>query len=263
MENINWSSLIDGPLNILPYGEPGCGKTRFLGSVGEVLYTLGVDVDNGFQTLIQIPKPWRDNIYPIRLTEFKDIDMLYKLLGRNDPEEMTRVFNAGLAEDDARYKVVKKPFDAVGFDTWSEVNWTIKEQKRKDIKKGGDGSLVFRPNIEIQDWGNIIDLNQVCIQAFRELPITFICCMHEMFFEDKKGGRTSGTPSINGKFAAEIGKHFDIVGHMHMNLMGQYVMDTQAKQKYQAKSRLALDKEIVFPTYKKIIDSLAALSKTI
>lgn len=263
MEQIDWGELALGPLNILPYGEPGCGKTRFLGSVGERLYTLGIDVDNGFKTLLQIPKAWRENIFPIRLTAFEDIDWLYKLICKNDPEEMTRALNAGLAEDDPHFRRVLKPFEAIGFDTWSEVNWSVKEERRKDIKKQGDGSLKFRPNIEIQDWGMIIDLNQVCIQAFREVPITFICCMHEMFFEDKKGGRTSGTPSINGKFAAEIGKHFDIVGHMHVNIMGKYVMDTQAKQKYQAKSRILLDKEIIEPTYAKIIDSITALGKTI
>lgn len=259
MESINWGGLLEGPLNILPYGEPGCGKTYFTGSVAEKLYTLGVDVDNGFRTLLQVPKAWRDNFFPIRMTDFSDIDAIYKLLSKNDPEEMEKAFNKGIDPSSPNYRKVAKPFEAVAFDTWSEVNWEIKEQRREDIKKQGNNSLIFRPNIEIQDWGAITDLNQLCIQAFRELPITFICTMHEQFYEDKKGNRTSGTPSINGKFAAEIGKHFDIVGHMHMNIQNKRVMDTVMKQRYQAKSRIVLDAEIVEPTFAKLMQSIEKL----
>lgn len=263
MEAIQWEGLLEGPLNILPYGEPGCGKTWFTGSVAEKLYTLGVDADGGFKTLLQVPKAWRDNMFPLRLTDFTDIDKIYKLILKNDPEEMTREFNKGLAEDDPRYKKVLKPFEAIAFDTWSAINWEIREKRREDIKKQGNGSLVFRPNIEIQDWGMISDLNQLCIQAFCDVPITFICTMHEQFYEDKKGGRTSGTPSINGKFAAEVGKMFDIVGHIHMNIQNKRVMDTVMKQRYQAKSRILLDAEIIDPTYAKIVQSIETLRKTL
>lgn len=246
MELISWEDLKKGPLNILPYGEPGCGKTRFALSTGEVLYTLFVDVDNGIKTALTVPQEWLKNIVPIRFTDFRDIDKIYKLLIQNDPEELSRVLGVK----------VNRPFEAVVFDTWSEVGWEIKEQKRSDLGKQGGDSLIFRPNIEIQDWGNIIDLNQVCINAFRELPITFICPMHEMFFEDKKGGRTSGTPSINGKFAGEIGKHFDIVGHMSVNITGEYVMDTAMKSRFQAKSRIPLAKQIKNATYKGILNAM-------
>jgi hypothetical protein len=248
---VDWDSLYKGPLNILPYGEPGCGKTRFALSAGEVLHTLFIDVDNGLRTAKTVPQTWLKNIVPMRMTDFTDIDRIYKLLMRNDPAELSKALSTPLMN-----VVVEKPFEAVVFDTWSEVNWEIKEQKRADIKKQGDGSLKFRPNIEIQDWGNIIDLNQLCIEAFRDLPITFICCMHEMYFEDKKGGRTSGTPSINGKFAAEIGKHFDIVGHMSVNVGGEYVMDTAMKARFQAKSRVPLEKQIKNVTYKGILEAM-------
>lgn len=254
MEPIKWSDLAKGPINILPYGEPGCGKTRFGLSVGEVAHTLYIDVDNGLKTALSrgVSREWLRNIVPMKFTNFRDIDLIYKLLLRNDPAEIS-----------AKLKLltpITRPFEAVVFDTWSEVNWEIKEEKRREINKQGNGMLTFRPNIEIQDWGNIIDLNQLCIEAFRDLPIHFICCMHEMFFEDKKGGRTSGTPSINGKFAAEIGKHFDIVGHMSVNLTGQYIMDTVMKARFQAKSRISLEKQMADVTFKSLIDALPDLS---
>jgi len=260
MNIIDFESLKGGPLNILPYGEPGCGKTRFGLSVGEVLYTLFVDVDNGLKTALTVPPIWLKNIVPVQFTGFEDIDKIYKLLVHNNPEELNKAIY-GL--DKTKWKITK-PFEAVVFDTWTEVNWNVKEYMRNNFlaKNPNRGTfkktdkLEFRPNFEIQDWGTMIDFNQMCIEAFRDLPITFVCNMHEMFFEDKKGGRTSGTPSINGKFAAEIGKHFDIVGHMSVNITGDYIMDTAMKARFQAKTRIPLEKQIKNVTYKGILDAM-------
>ena len=256
MELIDWSDLLKGPLNVLPYGEPGCGKTRLALSVGEVLYTLYLDVDNGLKTILTIPKAqrdlWMSNIVPLRFTDFKDLDKIYQLLTKNDPVLWTKHF-ASIGHPEV---IITKPFEAIVVDTWSMMNWEIKEEKRKNIGKQGAGALAFRPNIEIQDWGNIIDLNEMAIKAFCELPVTFVCCMHEQFFEDKKGGRTSGTPAINGKFAPEIGKYFDIVGHMSVNVTGDYVMDTAMKARYQAKTRIPLEKQLKHITYKGILDAI-------
>jgi len=259
MEAIDFKDLKSGPLNILPYGEPGCGKTRFGLSTGEVLYTFYVDVDNGLKTALTVPQTWLKNIVPVQFKDFRDIDKIYKLLDKNDPDEI----NTHLYGDDkTKWKVIK-PFEAIVFDTWTEVNWNVKEFMRDKLVTDSSRpmfkkqtTLEFRPNFEIQDWGTMIDFNQMCVEAFRDLPITFICCMHEMFFEDKKGGRTSGTPSINGKFAAEIGKHFDIVGHMSVNIMGEYIMDTAMKSRFQAKTRIPLEKQIKNVTYKGILDAM-------
>jgi hypothetical protein len=246
MEPIKWSDLSKGPLNVLPYGEPGCGKTYFGLSVGEVCETLYVDVDNGLKTALGVPRSWLKKITPVRMTSFKDIDMIYRVLERNDPDYSTQILG----------RTVTKPFEAVVYDTWSEVNWEIKEQKRMLLGKDGKGVLDFRPNIEIQDWGNIADLNQMCIVAYRDLPIHFICCMHEMFYEDKKGGRTSGTPSINGKFAGEIGKFFDILGHMSVDIAGNRVMDTVMKARYQAKSRIPVNVKLIGATFKTLQEAI-------
>lgn len=256
MEAFDFNDIQNANLNILPYGAPGVGKTRFVSSVGEKLYTLGVDVDNGFVTFKKSPSEWTDNIFPIRMTDFRDIDAIYKLLNGNDPEKMTVAFNPkGMAKDDPKYRVVREPFRAVAFDTWSETNWHIVEKKREDVKKQGTG-LLFRENIQIQDWGAILDLNRLCIQAFREMPITFICSMHQMWYTDAKSAVVEGVPSVSGKFAPEIGKHFDIVGHMKVNNSGQYVMTTKPTQRMQGKSRLDLATEIVDPTFGKIWDAL-------
>ena len=246
MEVINLNDLKSLNLNILPYGSPGCGKTRFLGTVGEVLYTLAVDVDNGFKTMKMLPRAMTDNIVTVRMTSFKDIDAIYQLVLKNDPERWAKALGIP----------VKKPFEAVGFDTWSEVSWEIIKEKRVLLKKAGDG-LGFRENIQIQDWGAITDLNHMAIEAFTDAPITFICTMHEQMYTDDKAGITMGVPSINGKFAPEVGKYFDVQGHMYVDLMGKYMMDTIARAKFQGKSRLKLDKSIGDPTFKKLWDAIA------
>jgi len=260
MHPINLDDLSDVHLNILVYGEPGVGKTHFLGSVGECLYTLAVDVDNGFKTLRKVPKAWRDNLYPIRLTDFSDIDKLYKLCLKNDPDRWAREFNGGLKPGDEGYVPVREPFQAVAIDTWSELNWVVKEAKRKQLGKDGGGSLGWRDNIQIQDWGNILDLHQLALEAFRDLDMTFLCCMHEQVVQDEKTKIIRGMPSLNGKLAAELGKYFDVVGHMSVTPQGKYVMNTRATARYQAKSRIAIDRAIQDPTFKLMLEAAQLIS---
>lgn len=263
MHSIDLNNISDLHLNILAYGEPGCGKTRFLGSVAEVLYTLGADVDNGFKTLRYVPKEWLKNFVPIRVDAFADIDKLYKLVLKNDPDLWEREFNTVNKvmrdKNDPAYVRVLKPFEAIGIDTWSELNWIVKEAKRSLLGKQGGGSLVWRENIQIQDWGNILDLHQLAMEAFRDAPITFICNMHEQIIQDEKTKLIRGIPSLNGKLAAELGKYFDIVGHMSVNAQGEYIMETKTASRFQAKSRLPIDKTIKNPTFKGILQAAKLL----
>lgn len=246
MNVVDLDSLSDLHLNILAYGEPGCGKTRFLGSVGECLYTLAVDVESGFKTLRLIPQAWRKNLVAVRIDKFEDLDKLYQLLEKNDPARWTKALGVP----------IEKPFQAVGIDTWSELNWLVKEGKREQLGKQGGDSLAWRDNLQIQDWGSILDLHQKAMEAFRDLSMTFICNMHEQIIQDERTKVIRGVPSLNGRLAAELGKYFDVVGHMSVNPMGKYVMDTQATTRYQGKSRLSLGKTIEDPTFKKILDGL-------
>ena len=261
MRVIDLNSLSDIDLNILPYGEPGCGKTHFLGSVGECLYTLGVDVDKGFKTLRKVPQSWRDNIVPIQMDGFQDLDKIYKLTQRNDPDVWERELNKGVKKDDPNYVQIRKPFEAIAFDTWSELNWTVKEAKRAQIGKSGGGSLLWRENIQIQDWGNILDLHQLALIAFRDLPITFICNMHEQVIQNEHTKLIRGMPSLNGKLAGEMGKFFDVVGHMSVTPQGKYIMETKATNRYQAKSRINIDKTLENPTFKTLLEAAQLISK--
>lgn len=251
MRGFDINDLSDLGLNLLLYGEPGCGKTRFVASVGELMYTLAVDVDNGFKTFRLVPPKWVENIQPVKLDGFKDIDKLYKLASANDPDKWSKELGVE----------IKKPFEALAIDTWSELNWEVKEEKRRLLGKDGKGSITWRDNIQIQDWGSIIDLNTLAIKHFCDLPINFVCTMHEIIKQDEVTKIVKGTPSINGKFAEEVGKYFDVLGHMAVSPQGKYVIETRATARYQAKSRLALDAKIEDPTLRKLMEA-AGLHKS-
>lgn len=249
--------LLSKDLKILPYGEPGTGKTRFCASVAEVLYTLILDVDRGTKTVLQVPKSWRDNLVIARMQSFKDLDVLYQAAEKNDPDFWTKtLYSKEQIESGMR---VVKPFEAVCVDTWSEMNWEITEEKRRLIGKQGGKSLAFRENVQIQDWQQILDLNRKAVEAFCDLNLTFVCTLHEQITQDDKTKIIRGLPSINGKLAPEIGKYFDIVGHMSTNVQGDYVMETQNTARFQAKSRLKLEKVLKSPTFKVLVDALKAV----
>lgn len=242
MEVLDFNNLKGTGLNVLVYGEPGCGKTRFGLSVGEVLSVLYCDTENGLRTASRVPQGWLKNIVPVKFEGYADIDRMYKLLLKNDPEELSKVLG----------RKIEKPLEALVMDTWTSLNWDIKDKRRQEVggAAAGKGLSTFRGQFEFKDWGMVTDFNELCIRAFTDLPITFVCTFHEKFYENDKSNIIKGIPSMNGQFAAEVGKYFDVVGHMGVDIQGKYIMDLAAKKRYQGKTRLNLPGTITDPTFK-------------
>jgi hypothetical protein len=239
-------------MNILLYGSPGVGKTRFIASVSSKLYTLLLDVDDGHRTIRYLPQEMSSNVVVVRMTDFTDLDMLYKLTKKNDPAEWTAYLNKNNSGKPIK---IDKPFEAIAIDTMSEMQFEMIEE----IRPGGDSTVAFGDmkklqGLQIQDWGKVIDLVRLAIRAFKDLPITFVATFHEMIIKDDLAGGIYGLPSLKGKdLPSEIGKYFDVVGHMTMTQDGKYALATKGHAKWQAKSRIPCDAIIIDPSYEKLI----------
>lgn len=248
MEAINLREEITDPVFGLIYGGSGTGKTHLTGTIAALGKTLVVDIDKGSKTLRTAKKikPLHKNLTVVSFDKFGDLDNLRKLVTANDPAQWTKaIYPKGEG-------VITEKFDWVVYDSWSELQWNMKQQLRQE--KGllsANDSLVFRKGMEIQHWGMLTDLNNLCVETLRDIPgINQVFVMLETMSKDELSGQVFGGPAIHGKLVAEMPGYFDVVVHTSTDIMGKFQATTIAKGKWPAKTRLGEGKTVTDPTAK-------------
>lgn len=234
------------PVFALVYGASGTGKTHLMGTVGELGYTLIIDIDQGIKTLRNAPDiqkaGYTNNIVVVSFDKFKDLDEAYKLVKANDPKMWSQKFGV----------TITKPFDWIIWDTWSELQWYMLEELRsKDSDMKGSG-LNFRKNVQIQHWGMVTDLNKLAVEQLRSCKVNQVFTMQEKLDKDELSGQIYGGPAIHGKMVQEMPTYFDIVVHTYTDLSGGYCATNKAKGKWPGKTRLGVGAEYKNPTAKQL-----------
>ena len=244
MQVIDLKDNINLHVFALCYGASGTGKTHLMGTVGELGSVLHVDIDKGIKTLKYAPDLQNgclDNTTVISFDQFKDLNELYQLVDANDPEKWSKKFGIPVA----------KPYDWIIYDTWSEIQWSMMQELRKNNARLGNG-LDFRKNIEIQHWGQLTDLNKLSIESLRECKVNQIFTMQETMSKDEISGIVYGGPAIHGKLVQEFPAYFDIVVHTSTDIQGRFCATTKSKGKWPAKTRLGEGQDYINPRAKDI-----------
>lgn len=247
MKVIDKNSKVNDKIFALVYGGSGTGKTHLMGTLGELGYTLVIDIDQGYKTIVSAPDIttiMKDNIVISTFDQFGDLDKAFKLIQKNDPKEWSKALGTE----------IDKSFDWIVWDTWSEIQWAMMQQLRKNeslvVAAGKD--IDFRKNVQIQHWGMLTDLNKLAIEQLRGLPVNQIFTMQEKVDKNEITQETVKGPAIHGKLTMEIPAYFDIVVHTYTDLQGHFCATTLPKQKWPAKTRLGVGQDLVNPTAKKL-----------
>ena len=231
----------------LIYGGSGTGKTHILGTLGELGYTLLIDIDKGYKTIKNapdIPQKWKDNIVISTFDQFGDLDKAFKLAKKNDPKEWSKALGAEIT----------KPFDWIVWDTWSEIQWSMMTQLRtnESLIVAADKDIDFRKNVGIQHWGMLTDLNKLAIEQLKRLPVNQVFTMQEKIDQNELTKEVIKGPAIHGKMTSEMPVYFDVVVHTYTDMSGKFCATTLPKQKWPAKTRLGVGKDFVNPTAKQL-----------
>ena len=56
---------------VLVYGEPKSGKTELVASLAEVYNLLYIDLENGYATLLKLPREWQERIEILSIPDTK------------------------------------------------------------------------------------------------------------------------------------------------------------------------------------------------
>lgn len=233
------------PIFALVYGGSGTGKTHLMGTLGELGTVLIIDIDQGTKTITRAKdlQKYHDNITICDFTKFKDLDTAAQLVDANDPDKWNKEFGTK--------DLIKKPFDWIVWDTWSEIQWFMMQELRKKNNLQGSG-LNFRQNVQIQHWGMMTDLNKLAIQQLRLCRVNQVFTMQEAAQKDELTGAITGGPAIHGKLVQELPGYFDVVVRTGTDLSGAFTATTLRKGLWPAKTRLGEGALYKNPTAKQI-----------
>jgi hypothetical protein len=237
IESIDW-------VNIMPYGEPGVGKTRFAATAldhPELRPVLYLDVDGGVSAVRK-----RHDL------EVKQVRSMDTARG---------IYNELYASVDWEAEKPSLPYKVIVIDTVSEL---AKLDMRVIAKAAHDANPRQHEYVPSQREYLIGgERMREIVRAYRDLPCHTIFCCHSGDGRDNSNA-TIFFPQFSGKLRHEIAGFLDVVGFMTADTdKGEFTnfMQVQKTKKVAAKDRFDCLGEggmITNPTMPDIYDSIKA-----
>lgn len=220
----NTASIAHNKLNIMIYGPPGVGKTRFCGSAEPEFKTLVASAESGLLSL-------RGS--GIDYVEVKSLEDLRELL------EFLR-----LSDEAKKYK-------CFAIDSGTEIQQVCMDSI---LKKEG------RDKPQLQDWGTLNNTMVGIIRAFRDTDISFIMTALEDTDTDHSTGEVKCGPLFQGKISKTISGYFDEVFYSFSKKVKdqngvehvRHMLLTSNNGKYMGKDRSGALPLVVDPDFKLI-----------
>jgi hypothetical protein len=177
-------------MNIFLYGEPGVGKTFFLGTAEDderLRPILIFDVEGGMMTLRD--KPGIDIIKVRSISEVEDkYNMLYHSI-----------------------KDGKLPWKSMGIDSLTE----LADLDMRKVMKDAYNRNPDRVDIDVpspREWGIVRNHIRLITRAFKDLPCHFICT-GALGIDQRENEPDKYRPGFAGKLVREVPGFFDVVGY--------------------------------------------------
>jgi len=180
---LSTNDLTLNKLNVLLYGWPGAGKTRFIGSAAKRFKTIIASAESGLLSLRNLKD---ENGKPI-VADYVPIEKF------EDLEELTRFLMAS-----------KHDYKCFGIDSGTEIQQVCMDYI---LKKAN------RDKPQMQDWGDLNNKMVRMIRYFRDMPnISMI--MTALAEESKNDDSTTLIkPLFQGQLQQKVAGYFDIVAY--------------------------------------------------
>jgi hypothetical protein len=210
-------------INMLIYGEAGCGKTWLAGSaqaVPSMRNVLYVDAESGRSTL---DAEW-PGIPIINATKWQDYVDIYHALAAGGHDYQTVVL-----------------------DSISEILEHCKDQVMIEMKSDPENESRDADIPSIREWGKILTRMMRIVRRYRDLPMNVIYVAHAELTKDKYG-KQKWMPLVNGKFQMKLPQIPDVVLFMYLQeVEGEQkrLLLTQQTDKAVAKVRGATMPQII------------------
>lgn len=205
------ASELLGNLKILIYGQPGAGKTYFLGSASFAPEIFG-------KVLILCPDPGTLTLaFDDRMEEQCEIDIIQTSEQLDTWYEWLKVEMPKLPPEER--------FGTVCLDGYTDLSKMIMEETLKELHAQNHQRDPDKPDVDHHQRLGILARRE--IRRFRDLPVNFICTALEHTVTDSGTGKMYITPSAGGQMKSELPSYFEIVGYLYTECL--HSKDAQGK----------------------------------
>ena len=242
MKLLKPNELENSYINILRYGEPGSGKTRFAGEAARLFNkSLFIVVDpNELLTIKTMPNPPRDDQYDILVIESEED--LYPIV--------------------ISLRINRPSYELVVLDNATEIQRT----KKRGITQGNMSDediekllIEGKESMDASKWGELFGGMFNFIMCIKAMPIHMIVNAHTDIATNLRTGDPRIYPGLQGGIKQVIASVLDIAGYCFEYVEGgekYYCMTTRGTEKVVARDRFNLDRAFVNPSFQMFLDLL-------
>jgi hypothetical protein len=223
-----------GTLNVLVYGQPGVGKTRFIGTTFPKFKTLIASAESGLLSLnnIKDDKGKTVKFDHVKVEKFEDLEDIRKFI-----------------------QFEKHDYTCLAIDSGTEIQNICMEYI---LRQEG------RAKAQIQDWGTLGDKMASMVRTLRDTNINLIMTALIDESKDESTGEYKALPAFKGKFQQLVAGYFDEVMYAYAeskkddkgNLTINYKMLTRNAGKYVGKDRSGKLPAIIEPDFCKMYETI-------
>lgn len=227
-------------LNILLYGEPGTGKTRFIGTASKKMKTLIGSAEKGLLSIRKLMKETGDDKLKPEDRQIKQ----WEIGSYEDLEALVQYF-----------LFTKHDFGCLALDSGTEIQQRCMESiLRKES----------RTKAQQADWGTLGDKMSYLTRQLRDSPYSFIMTALSDTKVDQNTGEQKVAPEFQGRFQALSTGFFDEVFYAYSeskkkddgSIDIKYKLLTRNSGKFQGKDRSGELPIVVEPDFSVIYDTI-------
>ncbi len=195
------------------YGGPKCGKSLIAGKLAEHYKLIWVDMENGHETLFQLPAAWQENIELINLPDTRSypiaIETVLKLVkGKvsicEEHGKVSCMICKRKEADTIAVDVASLGYDTVVvFDSLTQLS----NSAISFITKGQPDDY----KLDYNDWGNLGKLLDIFLSHIQQANYNVIVISHETEAETEGKKKTLVPVGGTRNFSRNIAKYFDHV----------------------------------------------------
>jgi len=199
---------------IIVYGAPKSGKTQLVGELAKKYKLIWFDLENGYATLLKLPKAYQSNIEIISIPDEKDfpiaIETLLKAFTGNEIAicEQHGKVSCPLCRKDAKPES-KICLSVLGSDSIVVID-SLTQLTNSIIGQVGKGKNIdFKFGYD--EWAHVKNLVEAFLSKVQQAKFNIVCISHEEEVEMENGAKKIVPVCGSSKSSRNTAKYFDHV----------------------------------------------------